>query len=306
MNNKYNCIIILGPTASGKTKLAVEIAREKNLLAVKAGGEIISIDSRQVYKKLNIGTGKDLEEYGEIPYHLIDIVEPTEKYHVHAFAKDFYKIFSEIKERGNLPILCGGTGLYFDTLLKKNELIAVPIDEGLRKYAEDKTYEDLLNTLLHNTYFSRYKFDTSTKKRVVRALEILEYAQKNKNVPHVLYHDLKPLIIGVKTSLEQRRNNISKRLRSRITNGLIEEAQGLIRDGISHEQLQYFGLEYKFLSLYLLGKLTKEEMVTQLETAIHQYAKRQMTWWRKMEREGFKINWVEDFQEADSLIKNVE
>ena len=296
MKSNYNCIIILGPTASGKTKLAVEIASEKN-------GEIISIDSRQVYKKLNIGTGKDLEEYGNIPYHLIDIVEPTHRYHVHAFAKDFYSAFSKIKDKSKLPILCGGTGLYFDTLLKKNELISVPVNDDLRKQLNGKNSQELQKIYNSYKHSGKYSFDNSTVKRQIRSIEILDYL-KNNSVPKINFHELNPLIIGVKTTLEQRRANISKRLRNRLKNGLIEETEGLIGDGISHEQLQYFGLEYKFLSYYLLGKLSKEEMISQLETAIHQYAKRQMTWWRKMEREGLKINWMQTIDEVQRILNN--
>lgn len=294
----HNCIIILGPTASGKTKLAVETARLFN-------GEIISIDSRQVYKKLDIGTGKDLADYGEIPYHLIDILEPTENYHVHAFANDFYKAFGEIQLRGKLPVLCGGTGLYYDTVLKKNQLIAIPNNPTLRQVLATKTTAQLVEWIKKDTMAKNYKFDTSTQKRLVRAIEILEYLKINP-APPIQFHELKPVIFGRKTTLDQRRAYISWRLVDRLENGLIEEAQNLIHSGVTHEQLQYFGLEYKFLSYYLLGKITRDQLFTQLETAIHQYAKRQMTWWRKMEREGFIIHWVSDFEELKTILKKFD
>jgi tRNA dimethylallyltransferase len=286
----YNCIIILGPTASGKTKLAVETAKA-------CGGEIISIDSRQVYKMLNVGTGKDMHEYDEISYHLIDIVEPTERYHIFAFANDFYNAFAEIQSRGKIPVLCGGTGLYFDTILKKNKLIAIPVNESLRGQLKHKQVSELVEILNSFEKVRNYRFDTSTHKRLVRAIEIMRYLKQNPN-PHVNFHDLRPLIFGIKTTLEQRRSRISQRLVDRIGNGLIEEAEGLLNLGITHDQLLYFGLEYKYLSDLILEKISYSDFLNQLETAIHQYAKRQMTWWRKMEREGFIINWIENFEEV--------
>lgn len=295
---KYKCILILGPTACGKTKLAVQTALNYN-------GEIISVDSRQVYKKINIGTGKDLKEYEtngkKIPHHLIDIIEPTNRYHVKAFANDFYEAFDKIINKNKLPILCGGTGLYMDVILKKNDLIGVPLNPAMRISLLEKSTEELKILFDSYKYAGKYTFDTSTSKRLIRAIEILEFL-KTKSVPEIKFHELNPLIIGVKTTLEQRRERISKRLKDRIENGLIEEAEELIKNGIPHQQLQYFGLEYKFLSYYLLGKISKQEMISQLETAIHQYAKRQMTWWRKMERDGFAINWVNSIVELDTFL----
>jgi len=292
----HNCIIILGPTASGKTKLAVETARACN-------GEIISIDSRQVYKKLDIGTGKDLHEYEEIPYHLIDLVEPALRYNVHAFAHDFYNAFGEIRGRGKMPVLCGGTGLYFDTILKKNDLIGIPVQPVLRSFLEKRSREELLDMVDSYKYQGTYRFDTSSTKRLIRAIEILGYLKTNA-VPVTPFQNLKPLIFAPKTTLEQRRKNISLRLKHRLENGMIEEARGLLEQGVSHEQLQYFGLEYKFLSLFLQNKINMEQLYVQLETAIHQYAKRQMTWWRKMEREGYKINWVENKNQIANILNN--
>lgn len=286
--NQHNCIIVLGPTASGKTKKAVELALQYN-------GEIISVDSRQVYQHLNIGTGKDLQEYNgtgtSVPYHLIDLVEPTAFFHVFDYVNAFYKAFQSIQNQGKLPVLAGGTGLYFDVLLKKSKLIAVPVNETLRHQLQLLDHAQLKQ---HYSSFSNktdYSFDTSTVKRTIRAIEVLTWLNEHA-LPNTPFHDLNPYIIGIKTSLEERKQRISLRLQNRLKSGMIEEAEGLLKRGVTHEQLQFFGLEYKYLSLYLQGKLNLAEMTQRLETAIHQYAKRQMTWFRKMEREGFVIHWI--------------
>lgn len=298
---KYNSIIVLGPTASGKTKFAVAMAHALH-------GEIISIDSRQVYQYMDIGTGKDYADYqlGDktIPSHLMDLLKPTEKFNVFAFLHAFNKAWDEITSREKLPVLCGGTGLYYDVLLKKNELVAVPVNESLRRELEKKSKPELENILRSYPAHTSYKFDFSTIKRLVRAIEVMQYLE-HKEVPKSIFKDLRPFMVGIKTDVETRRKKISARLEQRLQNGLVEEAEKLLDMGIGHEQLQYFGLEYKFLSLYLLGKLDKNEMFKQLESAIHQYARRQMTWFRKMEREGFHIHWM-DAHETQNAIEQYQ
>jgi len=297
--SRYNSIIVLGPTASGKTKMAVQ-------LAYTLQGEIVSIDSRQVYQKLDIGTGKDYADYVvngvNIPYHLIDLVEPTQKFNVYDFLLAFNQSWDDLLQRKKLPVLCGGTGLYYDVLLKKNALVAVPVNENLRQELETKPKPELEKILRSYSNYNQYHFDFSTSKRLVRAIEIMLYLEKNET-PFTLFKDIKPLVIGTQTELEIRRKNISLRLEQRLNNGLIEEAEQLIQQGVSHEQLQYFGLEYKFLSLYLKGELSRADMQQKLETAIHQYARRQMTWFRKMEREGVNIHWIKpnEWQKAVDL-----
>lgn len=288
--HRYNSIIVLGPTASGKTRFAVALAMALN-------GEVISMDSRQVYRRLDIGTGKDYGDYTvggtTVPYHLIDMVEPNERFNVFDFLRAFNRGWDNILEREKLPVLCGGTGLYYDVLLKKNELVAVPVNETLRSELLKLSKTELEEKLRAYPDHRKFTFDFSTAKRLIRAIEIMEYLKGNE-APVTVFKDIRPLIIGIKTDVETRRKNISQRLQQRLKNGLIGEAENLLLSGVTHEQLQYFGLEYKFLSLYLRGELSKEEMFTRLETAIHQYARRQMTWFRKMEREGFDIHWMEN------------
>ena len=284
---KYDFITILGPTASGKTTLAASLAR-------KIDAEIISADSRQVYRGMDIGTGKDLKDYEvdghKIPYHLIDIVDPGYKYNVFEFQRDFLKAFEDIKSRNREVILCGGTGLYIESVLKGYRLIPVPENKELRESLSGKSLEELTEILshyktLHNTT------DVDTAKRAIRAIEIEEYYLRTpvseREFPH-----LNSLIIGVDIDREARREKITRRLRQRLDEGMVDEVRNLIQSGIVPEDLIYYGLEYKYLTLYVTGKLTYNEMFTQLETAIHQFAKRQMTWFRGMERRGFTIHWV--------------
>lgn len=286
--SRYNSIIVLGPTASGKTKMAVQLAYALN-------GEIVSIDSRQVYKKLDIGTGKDYGDYHikgtTVPYHLIDLVTPTQKFHVYDFLQAFNHTWDDLAQRQKLPVLCGGTGLYYDVLLKKNTLVAIPVNNELRHELEKKTKPELEKLLRSYAHHTQFAFDFSTSKRLVRAIEVMTYLEKNE-MPAPTFKKIHPLIMGTKTDVDTRRKNISLRLEKRLNEGLITEVEQLLQMGVSHEQLQYFGLEYKFLSLYLKGELNRQEMQTKLETAIHQYARRQMTWFRKMEREGFHIHWL--------------
>lgn len=289
---KQDLICILGPTASGKTRYAVE-------LALKYDGEIISADSRQVYRGMDIGTGKDLSEYivagangsvRQIPYHLIDIVAAGEKYNVFQYQKDFWKAYKSILARGRVPILCGGTGLYIDSVTRGYSLPEVPENKELRAVLEQQSMEELANKLsalkpLHN------KTDFDSKKRLIRALEIEYYRVEN---PVLLTHNpaLNTKFIGIDVDRSERNAKIDKRLHQRLQNGLIDEVNHLLSSGISPEDLIYYGLEYKYVTMYILGQLTMSEMEQKLATAIHQFAKRQMTWFRGMERRGVVIDWI--------------
>lgn len=284
----FNLLCVLGPTASGKTALAVRMAAE-------LGGEVISADSRQVYRGMDIGTGKDLEEYDyegrSIPYHLIDIVDAGYKYNVFEYQQDFVKVWKDCKNRNVFPVLCGGSGLYLEAVLKAYRLLAVPVNEALRKTLENKSLSELSVILsaykrMHNTT------DVDTVKRAVRAIEIEEYYKLHSFIEGE-FPEIHPLIVGVDVSREVRRTRIDKRLQERLKNGMVEEVQQLLEQDIAPEDLIYYGLEYKYLTLYLTGQLTYEDMVEKLNIAIHQFAKRQMTWFRKMERQGFSIHWID-------------
>jgi len=289
----FNLITVLGPTATGKTCFAAKLADRLN-------GEIISADSRQVYKRMDIGTGKDYNDYivagKSIPVHLIDIVEPGYEYNVFEYQADFVKVYNEISSRGKIPVLCGGSGLYLEAVLKGYRLINVPVNETLRMELEKKSMEEMAAMLrsfktVHNIS------DLVTRKRLVRAIEIESFYLENPDFRQD-YPDLKPFIIGISCDRESRRERITKRLIQRLNNGMIEEAERLIRDGISLEKMMYYGLEYKYIALFLKGELTYDEMFTDLNVAIHQFAKRQMTWFRRMERNGIKIHWI-DANQAD-------
>ncbi len=286
-------ITILGPTASGKTDIAVHLCQI-------VGAEIISADSRQVYRRMDIGTGKDLADYtvnGEtVPYHLIDIAEPGEKYNLFEYQKDFLDAFNDIRRRKKNVVLCGGTGLYIESVLKGYRLIPVAEDKELRRNLEGKSLKELASMLeelkrknhsnMHNTT------DVDTPKRAIRAIEI-ELAYKRLPVEEREFPEIDNIIIGVDISRELRREKISRRLRQRLDEGMVEEVRGLIDSGVSPENLIYYGLEYKFVTEYLIGKTSYADMVRSLETAIHQFAKRQMTWFRGMERRGMSINWID-------------
>ena len=285
---KYDLITILGPTASGKTPLATALAH-------KLGTEIISGDSRQVYRRMDLGTGKDLDDYtvgGEqVPYHLIDIVEPGYKYNVFEYQRDFLQAYQEITQKGKLPVLCGGTGMYIESVLKGYRLLPVPENPELRASLEGKSLEELTTILegykkLHNST------DVDTAKRAIRAIEIEEY-YKQQPPEYREFPSLKSLIIGVDIDRELRREKITRRLKQRLDEGMVDEVKGLLAEGIPAENLIYYGLEYKFLTQHVIGELTFDEMFHQLETAIHQFAKRQMTWFRGMERRGFHIHWLD-------------
>lgn len=285
---KYDLITILGPTASGKTPLAAN-------LASKIDAEIISGDSRQIYRGMDLGTGKDLEDYVvngvEVPYHLIDIVDPGYKYNVFEFQRDFLDAYNLVKSKGKIPLLCGGTGMYIESVLKGYKLIPVPENKSLREALADKSLDELTAILskykkLHNST------DVDTVKRAIRAIEIEEYYIQ-ENVDARPFPKLDSLIVGVEIDRELRREKITRRLHQRLDNGMVDEIRRLIDSGIKPEDLIYYGLEYKFLTLYVIGEISYDEMVAQLETAIHQFAKRQMTWFRGMERRGFTIRWID-------------
>ena len=286
-------ITILGPTASGKTTLAAH-------LAARIGGEIISADSRQVYRRMDIGTGKDLDDYvvdgRQIPYHLIDIAEPGTKYNLFQYQQDFHNAYNDIKGRGAVPILCGGTGLYIEAALKGYALSPVPQNPELRARLEGKSLEELTAMLvalkqkngavMHNTT------DVDTAQRAIRAIEIetynAEHPTEERQMPKV-----DSLVIGVNIDRESRREKITRRLRQRLDNGMVEEIRGIIDSGVAPEDLIYYGLEYKYVTEYVIGKTSYDEMFRSLEIAIHQFAKRQMTWFRGMERRGTVIQWID-------------
>lgn len=298
---KFDLITILGPTASGKTPLAAA-------LADKLDTEIISADSRQVYRRMDLGTGKDLADYTvngkRIPFHLIDIVEPGTKYNVFEYQRDFLNAYKDITARGKLPILCGGTGMYLESILKGYRLLPVPENQELRKNLEGKSLEELTQILstyktLHNST------DVDTAKRAVRAIEIEEY-YKHQPIDEREFPTLNSLIIGVDIDRDLRREKITRRLKQRLEEGMIEEVKGLLAEGIAPEDLIYYGLEYKYLTLHAIGQLTFDEMFVQLETAIHQFAKRQMTWFRGMERRGFTIEWLDATLPTEEKVERIE
>ena len=298
---EYDLITILGPTASGKTSLAVALADRLHT-------EIISADSRQVYRRMNLGTGKDLADYEigghKIPYHLIDVVEPGYKYNVFEFQRDFLKAYEDIRGRGMLPVLCGGTGMYLESVLKGYRLLPVPENPELRERLSSKSLEELTSILasykkLHNST------DVDTAKRAVRAIEIEEY-YRSQPVEAREFPVIRSLIVGVDIGREQRREKITRRLRQRLDEGMVDEVRSLLAEGIKPEDLIYYGLEYKYLTLYATGQMSYEEMSGQLETAIHQFAKRQMTWFRGMERRGFTIHWVDAALPVEEKLELIE
>ncbi len=298
-------ITILGPTASGKTTLAAH-------LAARIGGEIISADSRQVYRRMDIGTGKDLDDYvvdgKQIPYHLIDIAEPGTKYNLFQYQQDFHDAYNDIKSRGATPILCGGTGLYIEAALKGYALSPVPQNPELRARLEGKSLEELTDMLvslkqkngsvMHNTT------DVDTAQRAIRAIEIetynAEHPTEERQMPKI-----DSLVIGVNIDRESRREKITKRLRQRLDNGMVEEIRSIIDSGVAPEDLIYYGLEYKYVTEYVIGKTTYDEMFRSLEIAIHQFAKRQMTWFRGMERRGTVIHWIDASLPMEEKIEQI-
>ena len=298
--NNYELITIIGPTASGKTAFAAA-------LAARLDTEIISGDSRQVYRSMDIGTGKDLADYvvdgKQIPYHLIDICNPGDKYNVFEYQHDFHKAFEEIRKKGKLPILCGGTGMYIESVLRGFKLLDVPQNPALRESLKGKSLAELEQILasykvLHN------KTDVDSAQRAIRAIEIEEF-YKTEAPDKREYAPINSLIIGVDIDRELRREKISRRLRARLDEGMVDEVRAILSTGVKPEDLIDYGLEYKFLTLYIIGQLTYDEMISQLEIAIHQFAKRQMTWFRGMERRGLHIHWLDATLPTDEKINNV-
>lgn len=298
-------ITILGPTASGKTSLAAA-------LAARIDAEIISADSRQVYRGMTIGTGKDLDDYRQgdrvIPYHLIDICEPGTKYNLFQYQQDFHLIYNNIVARGVHPILCGGTGLYIESVLKGYALSPVPQNQALRDELADKSLAELtemLEDLKHRNHSVMHnRTDVDTAQRAIRAIEIetynLEHPTDNRTLPPI-----DSVIIGVDINREERRRKITQRLKQRLEEGMVDEIRQLLDRGIAPENLIYYGLEYKFVTEYVIGKTSYEEMFRQLEIAIHQFAKRQMTWFRGMERRGFTIHWIDALDPMDSKVAQI-
>ena len=300
----YDLITVLGPTASGKTRFAVQ-------LADRLGAEIISGDSRQVYRRMDLGTGKDLDDYRigdrSVPYHLIDIVEPGTKYNVFEYQRDFLEAYNDIHQRGRKAVLCGGTGLYIESVLRAYRLSPVPQNPELRERLADKSLEEL--TALLATYKSLHNTtDVDTAQRAIRAIEIEEYYRQTP-LDRRPFPKIESLTLGVDVSREVRRERISQRLRKRLDEGMCGEVERLLAEGIKPEDLIYYGLEYKYVTLYVTGQITFDEMAQQLEIAIHQFAKRQMTWFRGMERRGTPILWIrlgEDFDETLRLNPGLE
>ena len=289
-------IAIIGPTATGKTAIAARLAE-------RIGGEVISGDSRQVYRGMDLGTGKDIADYGAVPYHLIDICEAGEKYNVFRYQNDFLAAYEDICGRGRRPILCGGSGLYVESVLRGYRLQDVPQNAALRERLEQKSLEELTEILrgykqLHNTT------DVDTAKRAIRAIEIEEYYREHP-VDERPFPKIPAVVIGIDVPREVRRERISRRLRDRLDAGMVDEVRRLL-ERVAPEDLIYYGLEYKYLTQYVIGELTYDEMVRQLEIAIHQFAKRQMTYFRGMERRGVAITWIDGTLPMEEKIKRIE
>lgn len=299
MNSRL--ITILGPTATGKTAIATRIA-------AMLDGEIISADSRQIYRGMDIGTGKDLSEYKigdkNIPYHLIDIRPAGYKYNLYEYQRDFFHAYEKITQKGKEAILCGGTGLYIEAVLGEYRLLEVPVNNELRMQLEGKDLQEL-STILNGypEYHRHNKTDADTIRRAIRAIEIADYYAQN-NTLNIQYPKLTPLIIGIDISRELRRKRITDRLYKRLDEGMINEVKDLLNSGIPHEDLMYYGLEYKFITQYVIGRLSYDEMVKNLEIAIHQFAKRQMTWFRGMERRGYEIHWIDGSQSLEDKVES--
>ena len=295
--DNHPLLIILGPTASGKTRLAVGMSLELN-------GEVISADSRQVFRDMDIGTGKDLNEYTvngrSVPYHLINIREAGEQYNVNAFKEDFYHIYGDLSAKGKVPVLCGGTGMYIHSLLQNQEYTAVPVDQVLRDSLPLHDIQLLRERLTLYPKELTAHADLSSAKRLVRAIEIAEYLQHH-TLPEAIYPALNPLVIGLSGDVDQRRSRILKRLDERFDSGLIEEVEGLLQRGVSADILIFYGLEYKFVTSYLQNEISLPELQEKLYIAICQFAKRQMTFFRKMEKDGVMINWLDSSLGSEEL-----
>jgi tRNA dimethylallyltransferase len=300
-NNKYNLITILGPTASGKTAVAAKVASV-------LGGEVISADSRQVYRGMDLGTGKDYADYvveGKlVPYHLIDIVEAGYEYNVFEYQKDFLKVFADIGERGKLPVMCGGSGLYLEAILKNYKLIQVPVNEKLRADLDDKLLDELTEILRSYKNYLHNQTDIESSKRAVRAIEIEEYYLTHPEIDTGM-PDIRSLVVGVKYDRDSRRKRITSRLKQRLKEGMLDEVQRLLDSGLTPEQLTYYGLEYKYMTQHLTGQLAYQQMFDGLNVAIHQFAKRQMTWFRRMENQGTEIHWLDGYMPLDEKLERI-
>ncbi len=298
---KYQQLTILGPTASGKTTVAAHAAKMLN-------GEVISVDSRQVYRGMDLGTGKDYADYEidgqKIPYHLIDIVDAGYEYNVFEYQHDFLKVYDDVVNRGKFPVLCGGSGLYLEAVLKNYKLVQVPHNDGLRQQLQDKDLDELTEILkgykadLHNIT------DIENKKRVLRAIEIEDFLKSHPEIDTQM-PEINSLVVGVKFDRLSRRRRITERLKQRLDDGMLDEVRALLNRGLSPEQLTYYGLEYKYLTQHLTGELSYDEMFSGLETAIHQFAKRQMTWFRRMERQGTHIHWLDGYMPLEEKLERI-
>ncbi len=296
----HKMLVITGPTASGKTGRAVDVAKA-------LGGEIISADSRQLYRRMDIGTGKDLAEYDGVPYHMIDICEPGYRYNLYEYLRDFDKVYDDICARGRMPVLCGGTGLYVESVINGVRLPEVPENTALRARLKGKSLDELTEILsrikvLHNTT------DVDCCQRAIRAIEIQMYYREHPDEAVLAEpHPMKNVtLVGVDIDRENRRRRITARLKSRLDEGMVDEVKTLIDEGVQPDDLIYYGLEYKFLTLYVTGQMQYDEMVSQLEIAIHQFAKRQMTWFRGMERRGFTIHWLPWDMDRSEFVETVK
>jgi tRNA dimethylallyltransferase len=298
--SKYDMVVVTGPTASGKTSLA-------SALALRLNGEIISADSRQVYRSMNLGTGKDYNDYlvGEkkVPYHLIDIVDPGYKYNVFEYQRDFSKVLSDMRSRNKYPVVCGGSGLYIDAIVSGYKMDEVAPDNELRTELEKKSLAELTEILgsykkLHN------KTDIDTRKRAIRAIEI-EHSKIARKEKQSGFPEINPLIVGILFSRDKRRERISERLKHRFNEGMEDEVRQLLNRGIDPDTLIYYGLEYKYITLFITGKISHNEMFRSLETAIHQFAKRQMTWFRGMERKGITFHWIDGELPIEEKLKRI-
>lgn len=304
MDQKYNMLTILGATAGGKTSVAARMAYILN-------GEILSADSRQVYRGMDLGTGKDIEDYTvegkEIPYHLIDIVDAGYKYNVFEYQRDFVKAYEDVKSRGKFPVFCGGSGMYLDAVLKGYKLINVPDNNDLRKNLESKS-DDELDQILKSLKKTHNKSD-DTRKRMIRAIEIETYYKDHPEID-LSFPEINSLVVGIKFDRNSRRKRISQRLKQRLGEGMIDEVKRIIEKGVAPEDLIYYGLEYKYLTMHVIGELSYDEMFRKLETAIHQFAKRQMTWFRGMEKKGVKIYWIDGYasmkEKTDRILNLLE
>ena len=298
---KYDMLTILGPTATGKTQLAARMAHRLN-------GEVLSADSRQIYRGMDLGTGKDLADYvvegSRVPCHLVDIANAGEQYNVFEFQRQFILAYEDILSRGKFPVFCGGSGLYLEAVLKGYRLTQVPSDKSRRAELSQFSLEELTEILkgyksVHNTS------DTETKNRAIRAIEIEEYLRSNPDL-NFEFPSLNSLIVGVQFDRDTRRERITARLKQRLKEGMIEEVRGLLDGGLNPDDLTYYGLEYKYVTLFLIGELSREEMFERLNIAIHQFAKRQMTWFRKMEKEGFVIHWLDGFMPMEEKVAFID